>query len=64
MDTIYADVPISFSYVPSTIYKQDIQISPQHPESVIRLEVSTEYILLLFIVQKINIRRRKKPINY
>jgi hypothetical protein len=39
VDTIYADVTIPFSYVTSTVYKQDIQISPQYPESIIRIEV-------------------------
>ncbi|CAF3670532.1 unnamed protein product [Rotaria sordida] len=38
VDTVYADVSIPFSYATSTIYKQDIQINPQHPESIIRLE--------------------------
>ncbi|CAF0726129.1 unnamed protein product [Rotaria sordida] len=41
VDTVYADVSIPFSYATSTIYKQDIQINPQHPESIIRLEFST-----------------------
>ena len=39
-DTLYADVTIPFSYVTSTVYKQDVQINPQHPESIIRIEVS------------------------
>ncbi|CAF0754282.1 unnamed protein product [Adineta steineri] len=38
VDTIYADVLIPFSYVTSTAYKQDVQISPQYPESIIRIE--------------------------
>lgn len=40
-DTIYADVTIPFSYVTSTVYKQDVQITPQYPESIIRIEFST-----------------------
>ncbi len=39
MDTVYADVLIPFSYATSTVYKQDVQISPQYPESIIRIEV-------------------------
>lgn len=39
-DTLYADVTIPFSYVTSTVYKEDVQISPQHPESIIRMEVN------------------------
>ncbi|CAF1060745.1 unnamed protein product [Adineta ricciae] len=41
VDTVHADVLIPFSYVQNTIYKQDVQFSPQHPESIIRLEFST-----------------------
>ncbi|UJR37917.1 hypothetical protein I4U23_030604 [Adineta vaga] len=41
IDTVYADVLIPFSYVTTTVYKQDIQINPQHPESIIRIEVNT-----------------------
>ncbi|CAF3319930.1 unnamed protein product [Rotaria socialis] len=37
-DTVYADLSIPFSYEMSTVYKQDIQISQQYPESIIRLE--------------------------
>ncbi|CAM4884761.1 unnamed protein product [Rotaria socialis] len=40
-DTVYADLSIPFSYEMSTVYKQDIQISQQYPESIIRLEFST-----------------------
>jgi len=39
VDTVYADVLIPFSYATSTVYKQDVQISPQYPESIIRIEV-------------------------
>lgn len=39
-ETLYADLCIPFSYVTSTIYKQDVCITPQHPESIIRIEVS------------------------
>ena len=39
VDSIYADVFIPFSYVTSTVYKKDVQISPQYPESIIRIEV-------------------------
>ncbi|CAF3438471.1 unnamed protein product [Rotaria sp. Silwood1] len=42
IDTVYADVSIPFAYATSTVYKQDIPISPQNPESIIRLEVSPE----------------------
>lgn len=45
-DTLYADVTIPFSYVTSTVYKQDVQINPQHPESIIRIEVSQSRISL------------------
>ncbi|CAF1089718.1 unnamed protein product [Adineta ricciae] len=41
VDTVHADVLIPFSYVQNTTYKQDVQFSPQHPESIIRLEFST-----------------------
>jgi hypothetical protein len=41
VDTVYADVSIPFSYLISTVYKQDVQISPQYPESIIRIEFST-----------------------
>ena len=41
VDKVHADVLIPFSYVQNTIYKQDVQFSPQHPESIIRLEVNT-----------------------
>lgn len=39
VDIVHAEVSIPFSYVTSTIYKQDIQITPQHPDSMIRIEV-------------------------
>lgn len=39
IETVYADVSIPFSYVTSTIYKQDVRITPQYPESIIRIEV-------------------------
>jgi hypothetical protein len=39
IDTIYADVSIPFAYVTSTIYKQDVRITPQYPDSIIRIEV-------------------------
>ena len=39
VDLLYADVLIPFSYVTSTVYKQDVQIKPQYPESIIRIEV-------------------------
>lgn len=48
-DTLYADVTIPFSYVTSTVYKQDVQINPQHPESIIRIEVSQYQIFLVGI---------------
>ncbi|CAF1160075.1 unnamed protein product [Adineta steineri] len=38
-DILYADVSIPFSYVTSTIYKQDVRMTPQYPESMIRIEV-------------------------
>lgn len=41
IETLYADVSIPFSYVTSTIYKQDVRITPQYPESIIRIEFST-----------------------
>ena len=41
-ETVYADVSIPFAYVTSTIYKQDVRITPQYPESIIRIEVSRE----------------------
>ncbi|UJR08320.1 hypothetical protein I4U23_012591 [Adineta vaga] len=37
-EKLYADVSIPFSYVTSTIYKQDVRITPQYPESIIRIE--------------------------
>jgi hypothetical protein len=47
VDTVYADVLIPFSYVTSTVYKQDVQISPQYPESIIRIEVKHKIFTLL-----------------
>ncbi|CAF1255399.1 unnamed protein product [Rotaria sordida] len=38
VDKIYADVTIPFSYITSTIYKQDVRITPQHPDSIVRIE--------------------------
>ncbi|CAF4648103.1 unnamed protein product, partial [Rotaria magnacalcarata] len=38
IDTIYADVAIPFSYATSQSYKQDVRITPQHPDSIIRIE--------------------------
>lgn len=39
-DKLYTDVSIPFSYVTSTIYKEDVRITPQYPESIIRIEVN------------------------
>jgi hypothetical protein len=48
IETIYADVLIPFSYVTSTIYKQDIRITPRYPDSIIRIEVKIyEYFFSL-----------------
>ncbi|CAF1903753.1 unnamed protein product [Rotaria magnacalcarata] len=52
-DTVYADLSIPFSYEMSTVYKQDIQISQQYPESIIRLEVSIK-AYLSFISSTVN----------
>ncbi|CAF4573572.1 unnamed protein product [Rotaria socialis] len=43
VDTVYADVAIPFSYVTSQSYKQDVRITPQHPDSIIRIEVNILY---------------------
>ncbi|CAF1010754.1 unnamed protein product [Adineta ricciae] len=40
-DKLYTDVSIPFSYVTSTVYKEDVRITPQYPESIIRIEFST-----------------------
>ncbi|CAM4748908.1 unnamed protein product [Rotaria magnacalcarata] len=41
IDTIYADVAIPFSYATSQSYKQDVRITPQHPDSIIRIEFAS-----------------------
>ncbi|CAF3329131.1 unnamed protein product [Rotaria socialis] len=41
IDTVYADVAIPFSYVTSQSYKQDVRITPQHPDSIIRIEFAS-----------------------
>ncbi len=48
IETVYADVSIPFSYVTSTIYKQDVRITPQYPESIIRIEVRKKTPEFLF----------------
>jgi len=39
-------VTIPFSYVTSTVYKQDVRITPQYPESIIRIEVNKNIFIL------------------
>ncbi|CAF3518330.1 unnamed protein product [Rotaria sp. Silwood1] len=39
IDKIYADVSIPFSYITSEVYKHDVQITPQYPDSTIHIEV-------------------------
>ena len=64
VDSIYADVFIPFSYVTSTVYKKDVQISPQFPESIIRIEVgeasSLRCFFLLFFSPVRVIRQRQR----
>ncbi|CAF1083572.1 unnamed protein product [Didymodactylos carnosus] len=38
-ERLYADISIPFHYVTSTVYKQDVIINPNHPDSIIRIEV-------------------------
>jgi hypothetical protein len=54
---------IPFSYATSTVYKQDVQISPQYPESIIRLEVIRQHTHCSFpCIIKVQ-RRKEKPNN-
>lgn len=61
-DTVYADLSIPFSYEMGTVYKQDIQISQQYPESIIRLEVSIK-AYLSFISPTVNIVVNEKKMT-
>ncbi|CAF4338515.1 unnamed protein product [Rotaria sp. Silwood2] len=46
IDKIYADVSIPFSYITSTNYKQDVRITPLHPDSIIRIETNLNRIFI------------------
>jgi hypothetical protein len=39
VDRIYADISIPLAYATSPVYKQDVCINPQYPDSIIRIEV-------------------------